>query len=101
MTPDDTEYYPLGDTARLYAGWLLAFLLALYAAAGLQWTRSLPFHITILEDWLFSGAIRNVTFFTFLFLLLSTIHRLLSGGIWKGIGLAIVGFALMAAFMAF
>ena len=37
---------------------------------------------------------------TFLFLLLSSIHRAIGRGLWKGIGLTLLGFIGIAFFMA-
>ncbi len=97
---NDRDYHPLFVTLRLYAGWLLACLAVIYALGAYQQLRSLPVHFSILDEWTTSPMILNVTFTTFLFLLLSKIHELLGRGVWKGIGLAIVGFVGIAFFMA-
>lgn len=76
-------YHPLLDTARLYAGWLLAwyglvYLLGLYHIEGL-----LPFSVPFLQGIFLSSTVLSFAFATFLFLLLS--------GVWKtyrGRGLA-------------
>ncbi len=94
-------YYPLVDTLRLYAGWLLAFLVVLSSASGFALLGKLPFHSQLLQEWLLSGAIRNAAFVTFLFLLLSTVHGVLRGGVWKGIGLMLVGFVVFVSFMMY
>ncbi|MBI3619363.1 hypothetical protein HY213_05020, partial [Candidatus Peregrinibacteria bacterium] len=64
-------YYPLVDTLRLYAGWLLAWYGAVFALGGYQWTRTLPFKSDIVNDMLSSPFIVVASFATFLFLLLS------------------------------
>lgn len=101
VTPEDRDYYPLVDTLRLYAGWLLGFLIVIYAVGGMQMTRVLPVRAPLLDEWMRSPSIRAVAAITFLFLFLSTIHRLLNGGIWKAIGLTILGFVLLAGFMTY
>lgn len=96
----DQEYHPLIDTLRLYAGWLLACLFAVYALGIFQKLRALPWDIGILDEWVDSPLILHVTFTTFVFLLLSTVHRMLGRGLWKGIALTGVGFLLIVVFRA-
>ena len=95
MSRDDHEYHALLSTFRLYAGWLLACLLAVFAAGSYQQLRSLPVRFPILDEWMDSAMLRDVLLVTFLFLLLSSMHQLLRGGFWKGILLTAGGFALM------
>ena len=92
------EYHPLLDTLRLYAGWLLACLSAVFAVGSYQQLRSFPYRLSILDEWVQSPLIRQATFLTFLFLLLSSMHRLVGGGVWKGAGLGAMGFALLVVF---
>lgn len=98
--PIPSEYHPLLDTLRLYAGWLLACLFTIYAAGGYQQLRQLPFRLSILDDWIASPTILHATLVTFLFMLLSNIHRALGKGFWNGMGLAVIGFALLVFFRA-
>ena len=98
MRVSETEYYPIVDTLRLYAGWLLAFLAVIFAAGSYQHLRILPFEASIIDEWSESGLLLQVTFLTFLFLLFSEIHRALGRGLWKGLFLTMIGFVLFVAF---
>jgi hypothetical protein len=99
-TASEKDYYPLGDTLRIYAGWLTAVLFLVYAIGSYQQLRLLPFRIDVFDEWLESALLLRVTFTSFLYLLLSSIHRALGGGVWKGIALTLIGFAGLVAFMA-
>lgn len=96
----DHEYHPLLDTLRLYAGWLFALLFVVFSVGIFQQTRELPWEFPLLDEWVASPLILQVSLLTFLFLLLSTVHRLVGRGMWKGLALAIIGFALFAFFRA-
>ncbi len=96
----DTQYYPLLETLRLYAGWLLACLSAVYVAGSYQELRHLPFHLDILKEWIESGTILQVTVLTFIFLLLSSVHSAIGKGFWKGVALAVLGFLTVVIFKA-
>lgn len=96
-----SEYHPLLDTLRLYAGWLLACLSAVFAVGSYQALRTLPVSNPLLAEWVESELIRNVTALCFLCLLLSSVHRRLRGGLWTGVALTLVGFAALAYFMAY
>ena len=95
-----SDYHPLLDTLRLYAGWLLACLFVVYALGSYQETRSLPYTFSILNEWVESPLILQVTFVTFVFLILSSVYRLLGKGVWKSVLLTIIGFALIVIFRA-
>lgn len=97
---DHAEYHSLVDTLRLYAGWLLACLAVIFALGSYQTVRALPYEFDLLHEWVESAVILRVAFMTFIFLLLSSVHRLLGGGVWRGTLLTIVGFAAIALFMA-
>ena len=94
------DYHPLLDTLRLYAGWLLACLSMIFALGSYQELRRLPLSIPIVNDWVESPMILQVAFMTFLFLLLSSIHRAAGRGLWKGVTLTIIGFFLLVLFRA-
>lgn len=93
-------YHPLLDTLRLYAGWLLTCLTVVFAFGSYQALRTLPVSNPLLAEWVESPMIRNVAALCFLFLLLSSIHRRMRGGLWTGVTLACSGFAALAFFMA-
>lgn len=94
----DRPYAPLMETLRLYAGWLLACVTVLTAAAAYQATRDLPVEFAALDEWIASPLALQILCVTFLVLLLSDLHRALSGGFWKGLALACIGFAVFVAF---
>ncbi|MCK5015703.1 MAG: hypothetical protein KAS32_01410 [Candidatus Peribacteraceae bacterium] len=90
------QYYPLIDTLRLYAGWLLAWYVLVYAIGAYQHTRKLPFSIPYVEALLppYSSIVFACTLSAFLFLLLSSIYKALRGGIARGISLSLFGVAV-------
>ncbi len=91
-------YHPLIDTLRLYAGWLLAILFLIYAAGSYQLLKKLPVHSELLHEWITSSLILHVTAVTFLFLMLSSLHRAMGRGLWKGLILMLLGFGLLVLF---
>jgi len=95
---EKTTYFPLVDTFRLYAGWLLAWYILIYALGSYQLTRRLPFSIPYVEDLFKSPLVANFACGAFLFLLLSSVHRRLGRGIVLGIVLWLAGLALFAFF---
>lgn len=94
----EKDYHPLTETLRLYAGWLVACLFAVYAAGSYQQIRRLPFRISTLDEWISSPVILQAALTAFLFLMLESIHRAAGSGFWKGMGLAAIGFALLVFF---
>lgn len=96
----DPGYYPLVDTLRLYAGWLLTLLLLVEAVGAYAKIRSLPFAFPLLEEWVDSPAIFMATVATFLFLMLSGLHRMLGGGFWSGLIFGIAGMAVLTVVQA-
>lgn len=97
-TSDAIEYIPLVDTLRLFAGWLLAwyavvFLLGAYQLTG-KLSSELPFLQSLFESWL----VLRFACITFLFLLLTSIHRAWGRGIGKGLALAVIGVVLFVVF---
>lgn len=97
--PLEREYLPLVDTLRLYAGWLMAWYVAVYLLGSYQLTKRLPFEIPFIQGLFQSTIVLNFAFGTFLFLLLSSVHRTLGRGLWKGIGLSIVWIVGVALFV--
>lgn len=91
------SYFPLLDTLRLYAGWLLAWYCLVYALGHYQYTRPLPFRIPFVEGLFLSPLVLSFTFAAYLFLLLSGIWKAAGRGILKGLlltGIGIAGFVL-------
>ena len=43
-------YHPLSDTLRLYAGWLFAWYVVIYALGWYQRTRALPFRMPVIDQ---------------------------------------------------
>ena len=90
-----SHYHPLSHTLRLYAGWLLACLFVVFAFGSYQQLRTLPVRLDLLDEWMDSPAILQTTATTFLFLLLSSLHGVVGRGLWKGVALAVIGFAAL------
>lgn len=98
MNEEVIRYHPVLTTLRLYAGWLLSCLFVVYAIGSFQELRTLPFESPLVREWVESPLILQVTFLTFLFLLVSTVHQATGRGFWKGIALTLAGFVVFAAF---
>ncbi len=98
--PVHREYFPLTDTLRLYAGWLLAWYFVIYALGYYQATKPLPLRIGLIDELYLSPMILSFAVASFLFLLLSTIHRFLGRGIVLGILLSLVGIGLFAVYQS-
>lgn len=94
----EKAYFPIASTVRLYAGWLLAYYLLVYALGWYASTRALPGEIPYVEGLFLSPLVLSFTLAAFLFLLLHSIHRATGGGLWRAIALSIVG---MAAFVVY
>ncbi len=93
-----SAYYPVVDTLRLYAGWLLAWYFLIYAFGSYQSTRALPFRIPYLDDLFSSPIVLTFTFGAFLFLLLSALHRAFGRGPVKAAGLMVAGLVVLFLF---
>jgi len=91
-------YSPLVDTFRLYAGWLLAWYFAIYALGGYQFTRRLPFVVPFVDDLFSSSVIAQCSFAVFLFLLLTSMHRMLGRGKLLAVFLALIGAGVFVVF---
>ena len=96
--PEDSDYHPLLSTLRLYAGWLLACLAIVYALGTYQQLKVFPLRLDILDEWMDSPMLLNVTSVTFLFLMLSSVHQALGRGFWKGVFLTGAGFSILVVF---
>ncbi len=92
-SPEPPLYAPLLETARLYAGWLMAWYGMVFLLGGQQAAGKLPLHISWLEGIYRSPLIVACAFATFLFLLLTDIHANLRGG-------PVLGFLLLMAWLA-
>ena len=92
------SYVPLIDTMRLYAGWLLAWYSVVYLLGSYQATKQWPFEIPFIGGLFLSPLILTFAFGTYLFLLLTSVHRWLGRGLWRGVILAIFGFCAFVLF---
>ena len=94
------KYYPFLDTLRLYAGWLLAWYCIVYILGGYQHTRELSFRIPYVEALLppYSPIVLTFTLAAFLFLLCTSLHRVLKSNKLAGIALTIAGIAVFSLY---
>lgn len=93
----ERTYFPLLDTLRLYAGWLLAWYCLVYALGHYQHSRPLPFSIPFVEGLFLSPLVLSFTLAAYLFLLLTGLWKATGKGIVKGLivtGIGVVGFVL-------
>lgn len=95
------DYYPLFDTLRLYAGWLLAWYVAIYALGAYQVTRRLPVELSLVEELFFSPLILHFAVAAYLFLTLSSLHRLLRRNRLAAVGLWVLGILLFLVFRTY
>lgn len=91
------SYVPLTETLRLFAGWLLAWYGLVYLFGALKLENRLPFEVPFVDGLFLSPLILRLAFGTYLFLLLTTIHKAVGRGTGKGIALTLAG-ALAFAF---
>lgn len=84
-------YYPLIDTLRLYAGWLLAWYGLIFAMGAYQHRGVLPFESQLVAGLAASPVVLATAGGVFLFLMLSSIHKAIPGGILKGLLLSFIG----------
>lgn len=87
-------YFPILETLRLYAGWLLAWYSLVYAIGGYQFTKDLPIHIPYAESLFLSPLVLSFTFAAYLFLLLTSIYTYSNISKKSGVALSIVGITL-------
>lgn len=95
---EESGYVPLGDTLRLFAGWLLAWYGVVYLVGDYQRSGKLPFELPFVESMFTSPLILRFAFGTFLFLFFSTLHRWMGGGILKGCTLFLLWVITVAFF---
>ncbi len=98
MQAETTAYVPFVETLRLFAGWLLAWYGMVYLLGDLTVQQKMPVYIPYLNALFESDLVLRFTFGTFLFLLLTTIHKAIGGGVGKGIAVTIVGVAVFVLF---
>lgn len=98
METEERAYIPLVDTLRLFAGWLLAWYGAVYLLGNLSMEEKMPVYIPYLNALFISPLVLRFTFGTFLFLLLTSLHRAMGKGVGKGIALTVVGVAVFVLF---
>lgn len=93
-------YYPFIDTLRLYAGWLLAWYCLVYAIGGYQYNKRIFLHVPYVEALLppFSSIVFSFTLASFLFLLLTSIHKIMGGTKLRTFGLVLLGVAAFALY---
>lgn len=104
-TPQSSEttattklYFPITDTFRLYAGWLLAGYFVAYILGQYQLTKPLPFQIPYVLAFLYSPLILSFTLAAFLYLLITSIHKQIKGGFWSGVLLSILAIGAFVLF---
>lgn len=87
---EERAYAPLSETARLFAGWLLAWYGLVFVAGALQQDGRLSPDLPLLEALYNSNLVLTAAFTTFLFLLLQSIHRITRTGYITGFFLTLV-----------
>lgn len=91
-------YFPMYDTMRLYAGWLLAWYGIVYAVGSYQYLNVLPFHVPYAESLFMSPLVLSFTFASYLFLLCTFIHTHFLKNRVAAILLTLMGLALFFGF---
>ncbi|MBI3332422.1 hypothetical protein HYZ99_05735 [Candidatus Peregrinibacteria bacterium] len=91
-------YFPLLDTLRLYAGWLLSWYFLIFAFGSYAYLRELPWSIPLVSGLFQSPVIISFAFGAFLFLLLTELHRILGKGKWAGLLMAAAWFGVFVLF---
>ena len=84
-----SPYAPFVNTVRLYAGWVFAWGLAALTFVAYGHTRTLPFSTVFLDAFGNLSALILITISSFLFLVVTTVHRVLKGKLLLGIVLMI------------
>jgi len=103
-TPDaavlkkDESYLPLTDTLRLFAGWLLAWYALVFLLGSYQLTGRISYDVPFLQALFESSLVLRFSFATFLFLLLTDLHRWLRGNVLFGLGLGVTGVVIFLLF---
>ena len=94
----EVKYFPLMDTLRLYAGWLLSWYFLIFAFGSYDYTRELPFDIPLVSGLFQSPVIITFALGAFLFLMLTSLHRALHRGIGGRLALTAVWFVVMGMY---
>lgn len=93
-------YVSLLETARLYAGWLLAWYAAIFLLAGQHALGRLSLQWEWIDALARSPLVLRFAFATFAFLLLSSLHRTLHGNTILGLLLSVAWLLATIAFAA-
>ena len=93
-----STYFPLIDTLRLYAGWLLAWYFLVYAIGSYTSFRLLPFDIPFLEGLFLSPLVLSFTFAAWLFLLLSGMWKKIEGSWKSGLLFTLIGIGVFVVY---
>jgi len=91
-------YFPLTDTLRLYAGWLLTGYFVAYILGGYQYTKPLPFTIPYALAFLTSPLILSFALTAYLFLLFTGIKKGVKGGMLSTMVLTIVAIVIFVVY---
>lgn len=97
-TKQSKTYYPMLDTLRLYAGWLLAWYAIVYALGYYQSTRNLSFEVPYLMGIYTSPLVLSFTLASFLFLLMTSLHKRFGRGMFSGISITILGLVIFVLY---
>lgn len=94
----EAKYFPLIDTLRLYAGWLLSWYFLIFAFGSYDYLREFPFEIPLVSGLFQSPVIITFALGAFLFLMLSSLHRFFHRGMFRGIALGILWVVLIGTY---
>lgn len=86
-------YFPLFETLRLYAGWLLAWYSLVYAVGSYQHLKEVPWHIPYAETLFLSPLVLTFTFAAYLFLLCTSVYKAMGKKKGSGLILGVLGIA--------
>ena len=90
-------YFPVMDTLRLYAGWLLAGYISAYFLGAYQFLKPIPFEIPYVAAFLQSPIILRFSLACFLFLLVTGITKAIKGKTALKILIVLSAIALLTA----
>ncbi len=93
-------YFHLADTLRLYAGWLLAGYLAVYFLGFYKLTKPISIDIPYVLAFLYSPLILSFTLACFLFLILTSVNKIIKGRALSGVILTVVGVGVFVFYRA-
>ena len=84
------KYHPIADTFSIYAGWLLAWYIAIAALTELAHLRSLDLFPSFFDDIVTSAPLFLAAFACFLFLLCQNLFKVFRRNIFAGFLLTII-----------